>query len=190
MYYPAASSPDGLWQLLVLPPLASPPVLSPNGGASVRWTPAYAGVEGNEHADITTKRAAEGREGRADPEHLGEASLSSCGENDGGLIEGDEGVDPRPRQERASIPIPLGGKLCKELGKVRKELASRFYQLLSGYAVTGKHMVIIIIVIVHLCMQPEGYGAAIYIFWASGPYRTFASPVSSRGVARPSSFVA
>ena len=43
---------------------------------------------------------------------------------------------------------------------------------------------LIIIIIVHLRMQPEGYGAAIYIFWAPGPYRTFVSPVSSLAVLR------
>ena len=43
---------------------------------------------------------------------------------------------------------------------------------------------IIIIIIVHLRMQPEGYGAAIYIFWAPGPYRIFVSPVSSLAVLR------
>ena len=31
-------------------------------------------------------------------------------------------------------------------------------------------------------MQPEGYGAATYIFWAPGPYRIFVSPVSSLAV--------
>ena len=33
-------------------------------------------------------------------------------------------------------------------------------------------------------MQPEGYGAAIYIFGAFGPYRIFVSPVSSLAVLR------
>ena len=39
-------------------------------------------------------------------------------------------------------------------------------------------LVNIIIITVYLRMQPEGYGAAIYIFWSPGPYRIFISPVS------------
>ena len=40
---------------------------------TVRWTPARAGAE---HADSTAKRAAEGREDRAEPGNLGEAGLA------------------------------------------------------------------------------------------------------------------
>lgn len=43
---------------------------------SVRWTPAHEVVEGNERADETTKSAAEGREERAEPGYIREASLS------------------------------------------------------------------------------------------------------------------
>ena len=47
-----------------------------DNSVTVRGTPAHAGVEGNERADATAKRAAAREEGRADPEYLGEASLS------------------------------------------------------------------------------------------------------------------
>ena len=43
---------------------------------------------------------------------------------------------------------------------------------------------IIIIIIDHLRMQPDGYGAVIYIIWAPGPYLIFVSPVSPLAVFR------
>ena len=48
----------------------------------------------------------------------------------------------------------------------------------SGGAVVGPRLGYIIIIIDHLRMQPEGYGAAIYIFELLGSYRIFVSPVS------------
>ena len=45
-------------------------------------------------------------------------------------------------------------------------------------------------IIVHLCMQPEGYGAAIYIFWARPVSHLRLPGFFSCGVARSSSFVA
>ena len=35
---------------------------------------------------------------------------------------------------------PPGGRMRRELGRVRKELAGRFYQLLSGHATTAPHL--------------------------------------------------
>ena len=43
---------------------------------TLRWTPSHGGIDGNEQADEMAKRAAEEREGRADPLYLREASLS------------------------------------------------------------------------------------------------------------------
>ena len=100
--------------------------------------PAHVGVEGNEHADVLAKRAAEGEEGRASPEYLGEASLSHLmrmtTEARSGAAR--EWIRGHVRRERR-YPPPPGGKLCKGLGKARKGLAGRFYQLLSGHAATA-----------------------------------------------------
>ena len=59
----------------------------------MRWTPAHLGVEENEHADALAKRAAEGEEGRASPEYLGEAS---------------PGI-PRERPRRPDLGLPRSG---------------------------------------------------------------------------------
>ena len=72
------------------------------------------------------------------------------------------------------------------LGRVDSSKASPAALLIALQLYTYRNTCIIIIIIIidHLRMQPEGYGAAIYIFWALGPYRNFVSPVSSLAVLR------
>ena len=108
---------------------------------TVRWTPAHVGVEKDEHADVLAKRAVEGEEGRASPEYLGEASLSHLTRKTAGARSRAvrEWIHGRVRRECRYRPPP-GGKLRKGLGKVRKELAGLFYQLLSGHVATALHL--------------------------------------------------
>ena len=102
---------------------------------SLRWTPAHQGVDGNEQADAWARRAAERREGRASPDYLREASLAHLTR-----ISTERRVADRGRWIREHVGrkhrycTPPGGKMRKELGKVKKERAARFYQLLSGHA--------------------------------------------------------
>ena len=110
---------------------------------SVRWTPAHRGVEGNEHADALVKRATGGEEERADPDYLGEAmaSLSRLTRETTGARSrtASECIRSHVSRERRHRPLP-GGRRRKRLGKVRKELAGRFYQLLLGYAATAPQL--------------------------------------------------
>ena len=108
---------------------------------TVQWTPAHLGGRGGEHADAVVKRAAGGEEDRVDPECLGEASLSHLTRKTAEARSKTtrEWVRDDVRKERRYRPLPRG-KLRKGLGKVRKELAGRFCQLLSGHAATAVHL--------------------------------------------------
>ena len=108
---------------------------------SVPWTPAHRVIEGNKHADAVAKRAAEGEEDRADPEYLGEARLSHLTRKttEARSRATRECMRDHVRRERRYRPPP-GRKLHRGLGKVRKELAGRSYQLPSGHAVTASHL--------------------------------------------------
>ena len=91
---------------------------------------------------MLAKRAAEVDGGRASPEYLGEASLShltSRKVTEARSEAAREWIRGHVRRERRYRPPP-GGQLRKGLGKVRKELAGRFHQLLSGHATATPHL--------------------------------------------------
>ena len=97
---------------------------------TIRWTPSHEGVAGNEQADAMAKRAAEGREENAEPEylrlsHLNRKAAEMRTEATAQWIRARVGRRHRYRP-------PPGDKMRKGLARVRKELAGRFYQLLSG----------------------------------------------------------
>ena len=108
---------------------------------SLRWTPSHEGIEGNEQADRAAKEAAEERGERADPGYLSEASLSYLTRvtTENRTAATTEWIRRRSGQRRRYRP-PRAGKMRKELGKTRKELASRFFQLLSGHAAVAEHL--------------------------------------------------
>ena len=77
---------------------------------TLRWTPDHRGIEGNEQADATAKRAAEGREGRAEPSYLSGKPRPPLPENDGGASHGNSRVDTKQRRTKTTIPTPQGGE--------------------------------------------------------------------------------
>lgn len=129
-------------QALAVAFLAQAREISERGSSiSVRWVPSHAGVEGNEQADGAARDAAGRRLESADPDYLSQASLSHLRRVTTERRSTAIGSWIRQRVERRHrYRPPPGGKMRKQLGGVRKELAGRFYQLLSGHAATADHL--------------------------------------------------
>ena len=121
---------------------ASTSILERGNKVTIRWTPSHEGIEGNEQADEMAKRGAAEEERRASPPYLREASLSHPRRvtTETRTDATSEWIRARSGQRRRYRP-PKGGRMRKDLNKARKELASRFYQLLSGHAATAEHLV-------------------------------------------------
>ena len=109
---------------------------------TIGWVPAHLGAEGNEQADALAMRAAEGGEDRAEPAFILEASLAHLTRK---VTEARSNATNRWIRDhsgrRSRYHPPKGGKMRKVLAKTRKEIAGRFYQLLSGHAATGDHLI-------------------------------------------------
>ena len=130
-------------QALAIRAIATAEAIAQRGNTIVvRWTPSHEGITGNERADRMAKRAAEGREGEAGQEYLREASLSHLTRitTETRASTTAEWIQTHCGRRRRYHP-PRGGKMRKELGKTPKELAGRFYQLMSGHAATAEHLV-------------------------------------------------
>ena len=108
---------------------------------SIRRTPSHEGIEENEQADAMAGTTAEGKEEKASQGYLQEASLSHLTRKVTEAIS--EATKAWIRDcvgRRHPYRPPPGGKLRKVLARMRKEVASRFYQLLSGHAATAEHL--------------------------------------------------
>ena len=114
---------------------------SRNNTLTVRWTSAHRRVEGNEQADAAAKSAAEGEGERAASAYLREASLSHLTRKttEARSDATNEWIRGHVGRRRRYRP-PRGGKLRKALARTRKELAGRFYQLLTGHVATAEHL--------------------------------------------------
>ena len=112
-----------------------------NNDITIRWTPSHRGVTGKERADALAKRAAAGELAQADPGFLQEASLAHLTRRTTGsrALETSNWIRAHVKRRHRYRPPP-GGKMRRELRGVRKELAGRYYQLLSGHAATATHL--------------------------------------------------
>ena len=88
------------------------------------------------------KRAAEEKEGRAEPSYLVKESLAHLFRKTMEVRSSAtaEWIRSHTGRRRRYRP-PKGGKVRKVLTRVRKELVGLFYQLLSGHAATGEHLI-------------------------------------------------
>ena len=129
----------GPGQALAIKSIATAEAITQRGNSLVlRWTPSHKGIHGNERADRTARRAAEGKEGKAGHEYLREASLSHLTRvtTETRAKATAEWIRTHCGRHRRYHP-PKGGKMRKELGKTPKEPAGRFYQLMTGHAATA-----------------------------------------------------
>ena len=109
---------------------------------TIRWTPTHSGVEGNNQADMATKSAASNKRCMIEPTYRNEASLSYLKRvtTESRSKATRDWIRERVKRKHRYRPPP-NGKMRKELSKTRKELAGRYYQLLSGNAAIAQHLV-------------------------------------------------
>ena len=109
---------------------------------TIRWTPSHSGIGGNNQAGMAAKSAAANRQSAIDPIFRDEASLSYLKRVTTGTRSNatKDWIRTRVKRKHRYRPPP-NGKMRKELSRVPKELAGRYYQLLSAHAATAEHLV-------------------------------------------------
>ena len=108
---------------------------------TIRWTPSHRGVVGNERADTLAREAAAGELRQATPDYLREASLAHLTRKitEARSLETSSWIRTNVKRRHRYRPPP-GGKIRQELRATGKEVAGRYYQLLSGHAATAPHL--------------------------------------------------
>ena len=109
----------------------------------MRWVPARSDIIGNEMADRYAKEAAQSTRHSVTERLVREASLSHLAQvvTERRLSTAtNQWITDHIRPERRYRPPTGAGLRRKALRKVGKSLASRYYQLLSGYAAIGSFL--------------------------------------------------
>ena len=110
---------------------------------TIRWAPAHAGAEGNEVADQYARDAPTGRAPRERllERYAEETSLAHMTRvaTEARSKATTDWITEHVRPGRRYRPPPGRGVRRTQLRRVKKTLAGRYYQLLSGHAETGTH---------------------------------------------------
>ena len=132
----------GLAQVLARAAITASQELRARGSdITIRWTPSHRGVAGNERADALAKKGAAGELRWESPDYLREASLAHLTRKitEARSLETSSWIRAHVKRRHRYRPPP-GGKIRQELRAARKEVAGRYYQLLSGHAATAPHL--------------------------------------------------
>ena len=117
-------------------------LVSRENEATVLWVPAHSGIVGNETADQFAKEAVGGRQHGVSDELRWEASFSHLTRavTETRSRATAQWISAHAKPERRHRPPTGSGLRRKALRRVRKSLASRCCQLLSGHAATGSFL--------------------------------------------------
>jgi len=108
---------------------------------TIRWVPGHANIEGNEVADFWAKNAAQNRGYATNKAYLNETSLAFMSRKaTEARSDGTTKWIAEHSSKRSQYKPPTRKGMRKPLKNIRKGLAARYYQLLTGHAITAVYL--------------------------------------------------